>query len=113
MSNGGSYDFGAMGTFVQHAKIYQYTDFHPNRTGGEFPIGSFPYPDNGTFSDLCRSNGGSYDFGAMKTFVQHAKIYQYTDFHPNRTGGEFPIGSLPCPLYNFYYTLKNAIKKSS
>ena len=29
---------------------------------------------NMNFGDLCRSNGGSYDFGAMKTFVQHAKI---------------------------------------
>src|SRR5258706_9886385 len=27
--------------------------------------------------------------------VQHAKIYKYTDFHPNRTGCSFPIGSLP------------------
>src|SRR5277367_5144562 len=28
--------------------------------GGSFPIEPFPYPDNGTFGDLCRSNGGSY-----------------------------------------------------
>src|SRR5277367_6455454 len=55
-----------------------------------------------TFGDLCRSNGGSYDFGAMETFVQHAKIYQYTDFHPNLTGGKFPIGSLPCPFVYFF-----------
>src|SRR5277367_2899932 len=47
-------------------------------------------PDNGTFGDLCRSSGWSYNFGAMETFVQHAKIYKYTDFHPNRTGGNFP-----------------------
>src|SRR5277367_4460132 len=51
-----------------------------------------------TFVDLYRSNGGSYDFGAMETFVQRAKIYKYTNFHPNRTEGKFPIGSLPCPL---------------
>src|SRR5277367_5072604 len=70
---------------------------------GTFPIESFPYPDNGTFGDLSRSNGGSYDFGAMGTFVQHAKIYHYTDFHPNRTGGKFPIGSLPCPFPNFLF----------
>src|SRR5258706_14638124 len=50
---------------------------------------------NMTFGDLCRSNDGSYDFGAIKTFDQHAKIYKYTDFHPNRTGCSFPIGSLP------------------
>src|SRR5277367_502183 len=64
---------------------------------GSFPIESFPYPDNGTFGDLCRSNGGSYDFEAVETFVQHAKIYQYTDFHPNRTGGGggFPQGAFP------------------
>src|SRR5277367_6626612 len=66
--------------------------------GGSFPIESFPYPDNGTFGDLCRSNGRSYNFGAKETFVQYAKIYKYTNFHPNRTGGKFPIGSLPCPL---------------
>src|SRR5277367_45816 len=30
-----------------------------------------------TFGDLCRSNGESYDFKAMDTFYQHAKIYQY------------------------------------
>src|SRR5258705_8113 len=53
-----------------------------------------------TFGDLCRSNGGSYYFGAIETFDQHAKIYRYTDFHPNRTGGvnrtgsDFPIA--PC-----------------
>src|SRR5277367_5322938 len=44
-----------------------------------------------TFGDLCRSMGASYDFGAMETFDQHAKIYQYTDFQPNRTGWKFPI----------------------
>src|SRR5277367_1632600 len=53
---------------------------------------------NLTFDDPCRSNGGSYDFGAMETFVQHAKIYKYTDFHPNPTDADFPIGDLPCPL---------------
>ena len=78
-----------METFVQHAKIYQYAEFHQNRTGAVFPE-SFPYPDNGTFGDLCRSSGESYDFGAMETFVQHANIYQYTDFHLNRTAGDFP-----------------------
>src|SRR5277367_1425280 len=66
--------------------------------GGSFPIESFPYPDNATFGDLCRSTGGSYDFGTMETFVQHAKIYKYTDFHPNPTDADFPIGDLPCPL---------------
>src|SRR5277367_5533932 len=97
-SNGGSYDFGAMETFVQHAKIYQYAEFHQNRTGAVFPE-SFPYPDNGTFGDLCRSNGGSYDFGAMETFDQHAKFYQYAEFHKHRTGGTFPIGNMP--LFEF------------
>src|SRR5277367_6708657 len=62
---------------------------------GRFPIESFPYPDNGTFGDLCRSNGWSYDFGAMETFDQHAKFYQYAEFHRNRIGGIFPIGNLP------------------
>src|SRR5277367_3872833 len=55
--------------------------------GKFYHIEFFPYPDNWAFGDLCRSNGGSYDFGAMETFVPHAKIYKYTDFHPNRTGG--------------------------
>src|SRR5258706_14928369 len=50
---------------------------------------------NTNFGDLCRSNGGSYDFGAIETFDQHAKIYKYTNFHPNRTGCSFPIGSVP------------------
>src|SRR5258706_15346370 len=82
-SNGGSYEFGALETFVQHAKIYKYTDFHPNRTGHDFPIGSFPCPL--TFGSLCRSSGGSYEFEAMETFNQHANIYQYADFYKNRT----------------------------
>ena len=58
-SNGGSYDFGTMETFDQHAKTYLYAHFHRNRTGGSFPIRSFPYPDNGTLGDVCRSSGGS------------------------------------------------------
>ena len=62
-----------------------------------------------TFVDLYRSNGGSYDFGAMETFVQRAKIYKYTNFHPNRTGGKFPIGSLPCPLVLFFLLIPFAI----
>src|SRR5277367_3932089 len=45
-----------------------------------------------TFGDLCRSNGGSYDFGAMETFDRYANIYKCTDFRPNRTGGSFPNG---------------------
>src|SRR5277367_4065598 len=85
-SNGGSYDFGAMETFNQHAKIYQYAYFHQNSTGAVYP-----YPDNRTFGDLCRSRCGSYDFGAMETFNQHAKIYQYAYFHQNRTRRTFPI----------------------
>src|SRR5277367_5694515 len=64
--------------------------FSSKSHGGSFPIESFPYPDNGTFGDHCRSRGGSYDFEAMETFVQHAKIYKHTDFHPNRTGAVFP-----------------------
>src|SRR5277367_966146 len=40
---------------------------------------------NMTFGDLCRLNGGSYDFNAIETFDQHAKIYQYAEFHQNRT----------------------------
>ena len=64
---------------------YQYADFHQNRTGAVFP-----YPDNGTFGDLCRSNGGSYDFGPMETLNQHAKFYRYAEFHQNRTGAVFP-----------------------
>src|SRR5277367_5582975 len=51
-----------------------------------------------TFGDLCRSNGWSYDFGAMETFNQHAKIYRYAEFHKNRTGRTFPIGKVPCPF---------------
>ena len=43
------------------------------------------------FSSLCRSNSGSYDFGAMETFNQHAKIYQYAEFHQKRTVAEGPI----------------------
>src|SRR5277367_1324820 len=53
---------------------------------------------NLTFDDPCRSNGGSYDFGAMETFVQHAKIYNYTDFHPNRTGSVFPYNPSHSPI---------------
>ena len=36
-----------------------------------------------TFGDLCRSRGASYDFWAMETFDQHAKIYQNAHFHKN------------------------------
>src|SRR5277367_4258839 len=67
-----------------------------------------------TFVDLCRSNGGSYDFSAMETFVQHAKIYKYTDFHPNRSGGGgIPIGSLPCPFncISSNFLFKNNLKE--
>src|SRR5258706_6051818 len=51
---------------------------------------------NMTFGDLCRSIGGSYDFGAIETFDQHAKIYQYTDFHQNRSDFSFPIYLAMC-----------------
>src|SRR5277367_6479402 len=91
-SSGGSYDFGAMETFDQHANMYQNAEFHKNRT---YTV-SFSYPDNGTFGDLCRSSGGSYDFGAIETIDQHAKIYQHADFHQNRTYGTFPVGNLLC-----------------
>src|SRR5258706_14127316 len=46
------------------------------------------------FGDLCRSNGGSYDFGAIETFDQHAKIYQYGNFHKNRSDFSFLKPSL-------------------
>src|SRR5277367_3496743 len=89
-SNGGSYDFGAMETFNQHANMtVSVCRFSSKSHGGSFPIESFPYPDNGTFGDLCRSRSGSYDFGAIETFDQHAKFYQYAEFHQNSTGGTF------------------------
>src|SRR5258706_10540469 len=46
------------------------------------------------FGDLCRSIGGSYEFGAIETFDQHAKIYQYSNFHKNRSDFSFPKPSL-------------------
>src|SRR5277367_1048155 len=60
---------------------------------------------NMTFGDLCRSNGGSYDFGAMETFDQHANIYQYAHFNRNITGWTFPIGKFRCPLELTLYIL--------
>src|SRR5277367_1923882 len=53
---------------------------------------------NLTFDDPCRSKGGSYDFGAMETFVHRAKIYRYAEFHPNRTWAVFPQSPSHTPI---------------
>src|SRR5277367_1801402 len=58
-----------------------------------------------TFGDLCRSSGGSYDFEPIEIFDQHVKIYQYADFHKNRTWGS--------PLNIEIFRPQNAIQKET
>src|SRR5258706_6387294 len=101
-SNGGSYDFGAIETFDQHAKIYKYTNFHPNRTGCSFPIGFLPSKPIRTSVTSVSQTVGPTTLGQWRLLISMQKSISIPIFI-QIARGDFPIGSLPCPLQKLHY----------